>query len=39
MKGTVFQGNLQFHVDIEGESWTPGQTLRGKLNVNNQGTA
>ncbi|HAZ13688.1 MAG: hypothetical protein A2X86_16410 [Bdellovibrionales bacterium GWA2_49_15] len=38
MKGTVFQGNLQFHVEIEGESWTPGQTLRGKLNVHNQGT-
>ncbi|MBI2519155.1 MAG: sporulation protein [Bdellovibrio sp.] len=39
MKGTVFQGNLQFHVDIQGEAWTPGQMLRGQLNVNNQGSA
>ncbi len=39
MKGTVFQGSLQFHVEIEGEAWTPGQTLRGKLQVTNQGTS
>tara|TARA_R110000868_G_scaffold209490_2_gene459300 strand:- start:1092 stop:1826 length:735 start_codon:yes stop_codon:yes gene_type:complete len=38
MKGTVFQKPFEFNLEIPGESWTQGQTLKGSLLVKNHGT-
>ncbi len=38
MKGTSFQKPLEFHLAVEGESWTQGETLAGTLGIKNQGT-
>ncbi len=35
MKGTFFAKPLEYKVDISGESWTQGQSIKGQLIVNN----
>jgi hypothetical protein len=38
MKGTFFQRPLEYKIDLEGESWFQGDTLKGTLNISNHGT-
>ena len=35
MKGLFFQKPLEFHIQVEGESWSQGQTIKGKLTIKN----
>jgi len=37
MKGTVFQENCQIDLNILGESWIPGQIIKGTLEIKNLG--
>jgi hypothetical protein len=31
MKGMSFQNGVEFRITIEGESWTPGSTIQGRI--------
>ena len=37
MKGTCFQRPLEFNLNVDGESWTQGQSVSGTLTVKNHG--
>lgn len=37
MKGIFFRGNLEFRLEVDGERWRQGESLRGTLTVRNHG--
>ncbi len=37
MKGTFFQKPIEYKIEVEGETWSQGDVVKGQLIVNNHG--